>query len=268
MLNRSGKSRAGLAGVRLHQFLSFSPLFQRAVSHGGSDVFFPGCSLMGYDPGLMRRVYSWLASAFPNMGFVSACCGHPTWAIGDMGGAAKHRERLGALFCSLGIKRLVVCCPNCSATLKSLDGVSVVSIWKLLDEKKFARSADCGRKFVLHDPCPTRNDQETQQAARNVFERCGIEWEEYPSSRERALCCGKAGMMMVLNPAKSREILSKRISESGNRNILTYCFACVESFDGAGCSPAHGLELLFPGKRSARGTWLNRLDAAVRRPLS
>ncbi len=267
MRKQSGGSRAGLMGVKLHQFLSFSPLFQRAVTRGGGDAFFPGCSLMGYDPELMRRVYRWLVSAFPDMGFVSACCGHPTWAIGDKEGAAAHHKRLGAWFASLGIKRLVVCCPNCSGTLKDVGGISVVSIWRLLDDAKFVRRAGGRGKFVLHDPCPTRSDPETQQAARNVFARCGIEWEEYPSSRSRALCCGKAGMMMVLNPEKSREILNRRIAESENRNILTYCFACVESFAGAGCSPAHGLELLFPGERKARGTWRSRLDAAVRRPL-
>lgn len=73
--------------------------------------------------------------------------------------------------------------------------------------------------------------------------------------------------MMVLNPEKGREVLNMRIAESDNRNILTYCFACVESFAGAGCSPVHGLELLFPGVRTARGTWRNRIDAAMGRLL-
>lgn len=267
MAARNSKNKIGYMGVKLHQFLSFSPIFQKAVSRGGDTAFFPGCSLMGYDPELMRRVYRWLVSVNPEMGFVSACCGHPTLALGDGEKAAAHRERLSTLLGGLGIKRLVVCCPNCSGTLKEGFGLSVVSIWRLLYDEKFERRTEDGRKFVLHDPCPTRSDPDTQQAARNVFARCGIEWEEYPSSRAKARCCGKAGMMMVLNPEKGREILNMRIAESENRNILTYCFACVESFAGAGCSPAHGLELLFPGTRKKRGTWCNRIDAVTGRLL-
>ena len=267
MAAQNSKNKIGYMGVKLHQFLSFSPIFQRVVARGGDTAFFPGCSLMGYDPELMRRVYRWLVSVHPGMGFVSACCGHPTLALGGRGRAAAHRERLASLLGSLGIKRLVVCCPNCSGTLKEDFGLSVISIWKLLDEERFTCRTEGGRMFVLHDPCPTRSDPETQQAARNVFARCGVEWEEYPSSREKARCCGKTGMMMVLNPEKGREVLNMRIAESDNRNILTYCFACVESFVGAGCSSVHGLELLFPGVRTVRGTWRNRIDAAMGRLL-
>ena len=183
MAARNSKNKIGYMGVKLHQFLSFSPIFQRVVARGGDTAFFPGCSLMGYDPELMRRVYRWLVSVHPGMGFVSACCGHPTLALGGRGRAAAHRERLASLLGSLGIKHLVVCCPNCSGTLKEDFGLSVISIWKLLDEERFTCRTEDGRMFVLHDPCPTRSDPETQQAARNVFARCGVKWEDYPSSR-------------------------------------------------------------------------------------
>ena len=255
------KSRRGYYGVKLHQFLSFSPIFAKKTVMG-EWAFFPGCSMMGYDPELVMRVYSRLKEFEPSMGIISGCCGHPAFGIDDKSGFERYSAGNAANFKSWGVKKLVVCCPNCAETLKGLEGVSVVSIWSFLEREKYTADLSGNERYVLHDPCPTRRDPETQEAFRWVMARCGVSWEEYPSSRERALCCGKVRMLMVLNPPKGREVLMKRVGESANRNVLTYCFSCADSFRSAGCRSVHGLELLFPGVRKERGTWMNRFKSA------
>ena len=258
------KSSAGLWGVRLHQSLSFSPLFMQILAGGGERAFFPGCSMAGHSSGLVRSVYEWLRTADSRMGLASACCGHPTLCLGGGEPFREYQERLARSLSRAGIGELVVCCPNCAGTLQGLAGVEVLSIWSLLDRMKVVFPVKRGGAYVLHDPCPTRDDPETQRAFRRVMERNGVSWEEYPSHGVRAICCGKRDMLMVLDPGRGRKILERRIAESPNRNVLTYCFSCVQSFASAGCQSVHGLELLFGASDAERGgVWANRCRTAL-----
>lgn len=256
------KNRKGYYGVKLHQILSFSSIFQKAATFGGEWGFFPGCSMMGYSPELILRVYRWLKKADPSIGLVSGCCGHPTLALDDMARFEAYQRKVGGEMRRAGLKKLIVCCPNCEETLRNIKWLTVRSIWSMLDEANFTVDASGDAKYVLHDPCPTRRDPDTQEAFRRVIKRCSVNWEEYPSSRDKALCCGKIKMLMVLDPETGHKVLERRISESDNNNVLTYCFSCADSFRGAGCNAVHGLELLFPGNINARSTWKNRYESA------
>ena len=77
------KNRKGYYGVKLHQILSFSSIFQKAATFGGEWGFFPGCSMMGYSPELILRVYRWLKKADPSIGLSAAAAGtrHWRWTI-------------------------------------------------------------------------------------------------------------------------------------------------------------------------------------------
>ena len=259
-MNPRVKSVPGYLGVRLHQALSFSPFFTKLFPRGSGRVFFPGCSMASRSPELVERVYKWLLSQDPRTGIALSCCAHPTLGLGDKEGFAKLRGRLVKSLSECGTDEIIVCCPNCAKTLP--DGFKVRMIWELLDEAGFSREIPAGPAYVLHDPCPTRSMPAVQQAFRNVIERCGVKWEEYPSCRERALCCGKAMMTAAIDPERGRLILERRIRESSIKNVLTYCFACGDSFRSAGLEAVHGLELLFPGKESAGSPWSNRIKAA------
>lgn len=254
------RRRFALAGIRLHQRLSFSRPFLTA-SGGGDAAFFPGCSMVAANPDLTARVWNWLKKADPRMGAVSGCCGHPSLFSARPEKFGEYQRRLGALLAERGLKKLVVCCPNCRNTLRSLPGVEVVPLWPLLDGQKEWKAAG-GATWVLHDPCPARNDEATLDSFRRVMRRAGVEFEEYPSNRGRALCCGKRGMTMYLDPGAGLKMLTRRVAESPNRNVLTFCFSCADSFRRAGCASVHGLELLFPApsdRPDAKGAaWANR----------
>ena len=77
-------------------------------------------------------------------------------------------------------------------------------------------------------------------------------------------------MTLFLNPEKGREMLKRAISRGPRRDILTYCFSCVNSFKNADCRSIHGLELVFPLAKgtapaeSATRVWWNRWKTARR----
>jgi Fe-S oxidoreductase len=244
-MSAQNRKLVGFWGIRLHQFLSFSSFFQKVHSEGGEWAFFPGCSMIGYDPELVELTYSWLLRLNPQMGIVSSCCAYPTSGLNDMQKFNVYQTQLGNKLKSAGIRKLVVCCPNCTKSLENLEDVDVISIWQFLDEHPCIFKTDEGITYVLHDPCPTRNYPEIQATFRRVMERGGVTWQEYNSNRRWAICCGKIKMLMMIYPEKGKELLMKRLSESQNRNILTYCFSCVDSFRKAGCNSVHGLDLIF-----------------------
>lgn len=262
-MNPRVKSLSGYFGVRLHQALSFSPFFNKRFIRRSERLFFPGCSMTARSPELVWQVYKWLLEQDPETGIALSCCAHPTLGLGDRKKYEELRGNLAASLAECGTKELVVCCPNCAATLSGL-GFKVCMIWELLDEACFSADIPAKPIRVLHDPCPTRTMPAVQQAFRNVMRRCGVEFEEYPSCRERALCCGKAMMTAAIDPKRGRRILEKRISESSRRNVLTYCFACEDSFIGAGSDAVHGLELIFPcTEKSGNSSWANRVKASL-----
>jgi Fe-S oxidoreductase len=258
-------------GVALHQALSFSPLFdrRRAPSPDGGTVFFPGCSMLARGPALAAAVFEYLTPVYPGIGVFGSCCGYPSTALG------REKERLATLTDAMkGVRTVITCCPICSATLKKIPTLNTVSIWRVLDEhpvgaRHGGAGANVGGKqvpHILHDPCPTRDDPDVQEAFRRVMARAGVSFTEYHSNRGTAMCCGKGGMLMALHPDKGMEMLRRRIAQSPKRDVLTYCFACADSFRSAGCRCVHGLELLFPARGAGAATrfpWLNRLRSAL-----
>jgi Fe-S oxidoreductase len=228
--------------------------------------------MAAHSPDLVMEVYAYLRSVYPDVGLFGNCCAHPALVL-EKGRFARYQEILERRFREAGVNRVIVCCPNCAVTLKRVPGLEVVSIWQVLRRRLPEPKARGLRlpPLVLHDPCPSRNDPKVQEAAREVLSRLGVVFEEYPDNRGKTLCCGRANMLMVLEPAKSREVLLRRVSQS-ERDVLTYCFSCVDAFKSAGRGSLHGLDYVFapPEKidmrlRESLGkTWRNRRILAKR----
>lgn len=258
----------GLFGVRLHQYLSFSTFFNTKAVFGGDVAFFPGCSMIGHDTNLVMKVFGYLRNVFPKAGIFSSCCAHPTFALEDGKRYERYQGILKEQLNKAGIKNLIVCCPNCSETLRQISGLKVTSIWGVLEKHppEPAQASAVLPGLVLHDPCPTRVEPAIQESMRKVLRHFNVPFDEYPSNRAQTSCCGKIKMLMVLNPEKGREMLRRRIAQSSSRNIVTYCFSCMDSFKSADCKSIHGLECIFqrseeidPGKNeTVSHVWRNR----------
>jgi Fe-S oxidoreductase len=244
--DKTGKSRKGLFGVRLHQFLSFSRFFDKNASFGGEWMFFPGCSMIAHSPELVMSTFKYLRGVWPDIGLSGGCCAHPALALGKER-FLKCQRTLERDFLKAGVRGVIVCCPNCAVTLKRISCLKIISIWQVLREhlpEPRTRRVELP-SLVLHDPCPARSDLKLHEAVREVLSRLGLAFEEYPANRDKTLCCGRANMLMVLNPEAGWEMLRRRIEQSSCRDVVTYCFSCVDAFKSAGCRGLHGLDYVF-----------------------
>ena len=270
--NNPGKSDNALWSVRLHQFLSFSGFFDKNASFGGKWAFFPGCTMSAHSPDLVMAVYAYLYGVYPHIGLFGNCCAQPSLVLSERRFSARLKI-LEHRFRDAGVERVIVCCPNCAVTLRRIPNLEVVSIWQVLLKHTPKMALKSGLPvFVLHDPCPARTEPNVYEAVREVFSRLGLTFVEYPANKNKTLCCGRAGMLMLRDPEKGRKMLLHRIAQSPCRNIVTYCFSCVDAFKSAGCRAFHGLEYIFtPSEKihwtlreSLSRTWIHRWITARR----
>ncbi|MDR1885326.1 MAG: (Fe-S)-binding protein [Synergistaceae bacterium] len=238
-------------------------------------MFFPGCSMIAHSPDLVMSALKYLRGVWPDIGLSCGCCARPALALGE-GIFLRNREALHRRLLESGVRGLVVCCPNCAVTLGDGD-LKIVSIWRVLRDHAPAAEMKMPEipPLVLHDPCPTRRDPELHESVRHVLSRIGVAFEEYPDNRERTLCCGRVNMLMVLDPERGREMLRRRIEQSSRRNVVTYCYSCVDAFKSAGLRSLHGLDLaLSPAEsidpirrdgllRGWRNRWITARRAAA-----
>lgn len=247
-----------------NQLLAFSPVY--AASYPAESVFWPGCSAMKLEPALLELTYGALREEIPGLGFSSWCCGKPTLALGSAEQKQRRSAQLGDYFRAGGIRRVYTLCPNCRRTLGKRDDIEVVSAWPMLARyvERHPLQADAFReRFILHDPCASRDDDAAQRAAREILTRRGVDFVEFEHHGAGTRCCGRINMLFLTDPPAAERMLTDRLGESGGLPIVTYCESCTETFRAQSHPATHLLEVLF--NRPASRSILNRLNNAHRR---
>jgi Fe-S oxidoreductase len=218
-------------------------------------VFFPGCSLPGHNPHLVKAAYAHLRERLPDTGLLLNCCGAPSQLLGERqvleqvaGGVARELARLGA-------SELIAACTHCLHTIQDLlPGIQARSIYEVLEEIGLPGGGNPGepRMFNIHDACGARHAPRIHEAVRRLVQAAGHGFEEMVHTRERSICCGSGGMAAAVAPALAQRMTDFRLSEA-NLDLVTYCAACRARFAAAGRPSLHLLELIFnPGWRQAR----------------
>jgi NADPH-dependent glutamate synthase beta subunit-like oxidoreductase/Fe-S oxidoreductase len=210
-------------------------------------VFFPGCSLPGHSPHLVKAAYEYLRRRLPDTGIMLNCCGAPSQLLGERqvleqvaGGVAKELARLGAA-------ELIVACAHCLQTFRELlPGIQTRTIYAVLAENDLPEGVNLGEAqiFNIQDPCGARHYPEIHQAVRRLVQAAGHGFEEMAHAGERSLCCGSGGMAPAVAPALAQRLTEARLAEA-RFDLLTYCGACRARFAAAGHPSLHLLELLF-----------------------
>ena len=235
--------------ILAEQQRAFSP--ELAFLTGESDTaFFPGCSMMAHDAALVMRVWRYLATIYPGLALCTCCCGGHSAYVG----LDKYFERSSQIRQMLdkgGVKRLIVCCPNCRRLFSHFKGLEVITVWQVLDEHppRFQSvPADIPRYF-LHDPCPARQDTASQDQVRRLLQRAGFPYEEMTLSRQKTVCCGRKHMLHLRDPQTAEKLRQLSLSQLKGRYLICWCFSCCASFSQAGCRCLHPLEIAFPDPR-------------------
>lgn len=210
-------------------------------------VFFPGCSLPGHSPHLVKAAYAYLRERLPDTGILLNCCGAPSQLLGQRqmleqvaGGVARELEKLGAT-------ELIAACTHCLHTIQDLlPGIKTRSIYEVMAESGLPPGPDGNRGeiFNIHDACGARHAPQIHDAVRQAVQAAGHEFKEMAHSRERTICCGSGGMAPAVAPALAKEMTAARLAEAGH-DLVTYCASCRARFAAAGRPSLHLLELIF-----------------------
>jgi NADPH-dependent glutamate synthase beta subunit-like oxidoreductase/Fe-S oxidoreductase len=210
-------------------------------------VFFPGCSLPGYFPHLVKEAYGYLRERLPHTGIILNCCGAPSMMLGEEEVQERVAAGVAAEFEKLGAQELIAACTHCLHTLNRYHPeIKTRSLYEVMLEHGLpaAASLAAAAVFQVHDPCGARHMPVVQSAVRELVNAAGHNLEEMPHNRERTICCGAGGLVPAVDNPLARKMTAFRLSEA-TRDLVIYCATCRAKFVNAGHHSLHLLELLF-----------------------
>ena len=250
----------GYKVVIFHQKNSFSKLFSTSSKVVGShctSAFIPGCSLISYSPEIVMETYKYLQSIVPGIVIILKCCGNPTQTMGDQEGFKKYYSQLDHEIKKLKVTEIITACPNCFITIKKNNtNLKITTLWEIINEKVIPEGllnkyVNVDIKFSLHDPCPTRYENNTQVAVREIIKKMGITIEEFEYNKMQTVCCGTGAMVGITNNQLAVVHMSKRAAQAPTDYILTYCQTCAESLSIGEKNAVHLLDLMFNHEMSS-----------------
>ena len=259
-----------LKGVRNHQIISTSSFFTMgrvSENHQGAprSVFFPGCSLPAYSPGLVLNTFQYLSRKIPGIGIVLNCCGKPSRDTGDKDRFQKIFDGTIREFSRLGIEEVVVGCLNCHKIFRENSDIRLRNIYEIMAEMGLPQPVSGGgRQITIHDSCPARYSPEIRNSVRQMASQMDFKVKEMKFKNEATQCCGAGGCSPLGNTTLADRHTKARIAQ-GNGQMVSYCAHCRERFSSYGPS-LHILDLIFGTSETGHNkeyhdswrNWLNR----------
>ncbi|OGP70132.1 MAG: hypothetical protein A2Y80_08080 [Deltaproteobacteria bacterium RBG_13_58_19] len=238
-------------GIRNYVKWGTSPYFALALPDPATGkaerVFFPGCSLPGYSPHLVKAAYGYLRQRLPHTGIMLNCCGAPSDLTGEAPVLERVLDQVVEEMAKLGATELIAACTHCLHTIKEhrpeIKTRSFYEVMLDLGLPDFPQGAK-GQRFHLQDACGARGAPEIHAAVRHLLQGMGHRLEEMPHSRERSVCCGAGGMVPAVDPELAGKMTAFCLSEA-KHDLVTYCATCQATLVRAGHPSLHLLELMF-----------------------
>ncbi len=224
-------------------------------------VFFPGCSISYFQPGIGTAALEVLAAVGYEVVVPEGlgCCGRPLLSLGDRSAARKAAERNSSLFAEADV--VVTACASCSLTFKKeyprlLRPEAKKSMFYdihelLLSELSGLKLNVVQKRVTWHDPCHLGRGQGLSGTALDVLRKIpGITLVEM---KDADRCCGFGGVMRVTHRKHSDAIADRKaaaIIETRADAVVTGCPSCcmqiADSLRRAGSDieTMHTLQLL------------------------
>jgi hypothetical protein len=207
--------------------------------------FNPGCALSLYKPEMELEVLKFLNETLGEIGLHKICCHHePQLDSGSL---------------------IINVCPGCDKRFTNLyDGISTISIWRLIDGLDSFTFPDYkGLTVSVHDACPVRKKPQVHQAVRRLLKKMNIDVIETKYNGTHSICCGD-NFYPHVPVDKVHEQMKKRADSMPCDEVCVYCVSCVKSMYIGGKTPRYLLDLLF-GERtepplSETVQWHERID--------
>ncbi len=223
-------------------------------------VFWPGCSLAGTNPEVVKKIKNILSSKLNRkVGIVLDCCSDPLFQNGDIENTLRFIDDIKKNLRNNKIKELITGCTNCYKIFNLyMPEFSVKHVIEVLPENVFSIPES---NIFLHHPCPSWRFEDLRKKAK----------EKIRTAQDEAvlpMCCGLGGGVSSLEPELSEEFTERVISKAKDSTILTYCMGCKNKFLKKGKEAYHILEFIMDAKPlkkpvSSSRKWLNRLILAM-----
>jgi len=195
---------------------------------GDGIVYWPGCALVGQDPGAVERTRSLLEArigepvSLPPTS-APACCGDPLRSAGDRSRATGHRATLAQAFRGAG--RVITGCACCLDSLPS--GAEHV-----IDVLGFQwPEAPAGEPVAFHDPCHLARPDDRGGAPRALLaSSSGAPVEEFVDRGVETGCCGAGDSFGCFFPDQGLEIARFRLRDPAVGRaaaVVTACSRCA-----------------------------------------
>lgn len=247
-------------------------------------AFWPGCSLQGTRPDVVKKVLKILNTPITEesrkgdlsplqhkkVGLVLDCCFDPLFHNGDIDAVKSASERIKERIKKHGIKRLILGCTNCKKIFSLyMPEVETIHILEALPKiipkpKHYADLQD----VYLHHPCPSyRFDHIRENVIAHLTSFANI-----ASQASQPLCCGLGGASHALSEGLSDQYTEKVIYDAKEHPIVTYCMGCKSKYLKKGKDAYHILEFITDAKPlkqpvSSGRKWLNRLLLSMEQRL-
>ncbi len=211
-------------------------------------LFLPGCQLAASAPDRVAQAWSLLADRLPGgTGIALRCCGAPALWAGRDDLAAAAAEELRDGWNAMGRPTLVVGCPSCAITLRTLlPDLPQTQLWTALAEYGVSgQLATVPAALTLHDPCAAREDEPLRATVRGLLAARGVAVHEPDLTGQLTECCGYGGLMAEADPDLARTVIQRR-ADASDLPFVTYCAMCRDRLAEAGSPASHLLDLLLP----------------------
>jgi Fe-S oxidoreductase len=209
-------------------------------------AFFPGCQIAKTNPEYVLAPYRYMLANDADTALLLACCAVPALYAGDASAMRSAHETLRADLRALGDPVCVLACPTCAKTFEEfLPETRWISLWEYVLEKGLpARAAPQAGDWAVFDPCASRKFPAMQEAVRLLFSAAGLEPQELPQNKDRALCCGQGGHIYAANPELARKFAEAAEAQSA-LPYLTYCTNCRDIFLKQGKRVLYASDVFF-----------------------
>ncbi|MDP2267782.1 MAG: heterodisulfide reductase-related iron-sulfur binding cluster, partial [Deltaproteobacteria bacterium] len=231
-------------------------------------VFFPGCTLAGTRSDKTLKIYEHLRKGMPRLGIVLDCCMKISHDLGREDHFRLMFQEMKDFLIQQGVKKVLLACPNCYRIFSSHgEGLTVSTIYEIIDEHPLPVTEKVEGAVTIHDPCPLRFSPGVQTSIRNLVTKMGLHIEEMPHQGETTLCCGEGGFVSCLSPALSAHWGDMLKTDAAGKRTITYCAGCTNHLNGR-TPTSHIVDLLWEPQATMAGnvvitkapfTYLSRL---------
>lgn len=207
-------------------------------------IYYPGCMTYfkhkdNYE--LYKKIFSKLGIEVTWSENI-VCCGLPALEMGYESEARKLARKKFELLKENKIKRIITNCPACYKMFKQNYpellpdwNIEVVDTWKLILEKLLEKPKLIKNKFeekvTYHNSCYLGRYCGVYDEPRKILELMGYTIAEMIDLREKSICAGSCGSLVIINTDLANKIARQRLLQAKRAGVKKMIVSSMKNYD-------------------------------------